>query len=987
VAPRRDLSRTPLFEVVLVLLNTPATEFELEGLRITTEPLEVNTAKFDLMLILNETSGGLAGAWEFSTDLFTAETVGRFAAHFTTLLEAAAAAPDARLADLPLTSAVELRHRLNEWNDAVQLTPPETTVQAVWEEIAAANPSRVVLTQGSAKLTCGDLNARANQLARHLRGLGVGREVAVALLMDRSCDAVIAMLAVLKAGGYFVPLNPDDPLERVSQLLDDINPGVVLIQEHFADRLPTLFAYLLAVDAESETFAEESPDDLPPLGDPDSLAYVMYTSGSTGIPKGVAVPHRAILRLVHRPNFLNVSFDDVFLQAAPLSFDASVFEIWMSLLHGSRLEIMPSGPASLAEIGETLQGAGVTIAFFTTGLFNQIVDHHPDALAGLRQLITGGEVCSVAHFRKLTTAFPGVCLIHAYGPTENTVFTSCHTVIGSAVLTKSVPIGSPITGTRILILDAQLNPVPPGVPGELYAGGAGLARGYMRKPEATAERFVPDPISGELGARLYRTGDRARWLPDGTIEFLGRLDQQVKLRGFRIECGEIEASLRLHPAVRDAVVVVHTAASGQKQLAAYVTASDAMMPEVAKLREFLAAKLPDYMVPAEFVSLRDLPLGRTGKVNRGALPAPDTVKDAVRRVGLGPRSALEFRLVRLWQEVLGVAPIGVRDGFFDLGGHSLLATRLLAEVERRLGARLSLNTLFQHGTIEAMAQAIAMGRGGEPFSPLVAIKPEGAGAPFFCVHPGGGSVLSYFALAEHFPADRPFYGLQAPGLDGEMEPLRSVETLAAAHLQAIRSAFPEGPYHLGGHSFGGSVAYEMACQLEKERQGLVGTLVILDHGAPARVQADIAGEPSPAEVLAFIGRQIGAHFGLELALSAEELSALGDEARLELFLERAKGAGIAPPGANVTMVAGLVSVYQASLYALLRYHPGPLARGLTLFRTAEFAAETTDDESAGWSALVRGPVSVCSAAGDHNTMLRAPHVASLAVTVVAQIAI
>ena len=985
VAPHRDLSRTPLSEAVFVMLNAPATEFELEGLRITAEPLEAGTAKFDLMLIVNEASGGLSGAWEFSTDLFTSETVARFAAHFTTLLEAAATTPGARLADLPLTSAAELRHRLNEWNNAAQLRPPERTVHAIWEEIAAANPSRVVLKQGSVELTRGDLNARANQLARHLRTLGVGPEVAVALMMDRSCDAVVAMLAVLKAGGYFVPLNSDDPLERVSRLLEDINPGVVLMQEHLADRLPALFAYLLAVDADSETFTEESPDDLPPLAAPDSLAYVMYTSGSTGVPKGVAVPHRAILRLMHRPNFLSVTSDDVFVQAAPLSFDASVLEIWMPLLNGSRLEIMPPGPASLAEISDTMQEAGVTIAFFTTGLFNQLVDHRPCAFGGLRQLITGGEICSVAHFQSLTTAFPNARLIHAYGPTENTVFTSCHPVSGLAVATKSVPIGRPVNATRILILDAELNPVPPGVPGELYTGGAGLARGYIRKPEATADRFVPDPISDEPGARLYRTGDRARWLPDGTIEFLGRLDQQVKLRGFRIECGEVEAALRHHPAVRDAVVVLRTAASGDKQLVAYVTTSDGTTVEAAKLREFLAARLPEYMVPADFVSLRELPLGRTGKVNRGALPAPDSVRGPVRGDGLGPRSALEFRLVRIWEEVLGAAPIGVRDGFFDLGGHSLLATRLLTEVERRLGARVSLNTLFQHGTIEAMAEAIATGRGGEPFSSLVPIKPEGTLAPFFCVHPGGGSVLSYFALAEHFPADRPFYGLQAPGLDGEMEPLRSVEALAALHVQAIRSAFPEGPYHLGGHSFGGSVAYEMACQLEKEREGLVGTLVILDHAAPARLQADTVGEPSSAEVLAFMGRQIGAHFGLDLALSAEELSALGDEARLELFLARAKDAGIAPPGANVAMVAGLVSVYQASLYALLRYHPGPWARGLALFRTAEFAAETTDDESAGWSALARGPVNVYSAQGDHNNMLRVPHVASLAAAVAAQI--
>jgi amino acid adenylation domain-containing protein len=985
VALRRDLSRVPLCEVVFAFLNTPRPVLELEGLRIAEERLDVDTAKFDLMLMMNETADGLEAVWEFSTDLFVTESVARFAAHFTTLLQAATAAPDTQLHELPLTSASELRNQVNEWNDAALLTPPETTVQKVWEQIAAADPSGVVLKQGKTEATRGELNARANRLAHYLRTVGVRPEVPVALMMDRSCDAVTAMLAVLKAGGYFVPLNPDDPLERISQLLDDIKPGVVLIQEHLADRLPTLFAYVLAVDAESETFAEESPDDLPQLNAPDSLAYVMYTSGSTGVPKGVAVPHRAILRLVHMPNFLSVRPGDVFLQAAPLSFDASVFEIWTPLLCRGRLELMPPGPASLAEIAEVMQRGGVTIAFFTTGLFNQLVDHHLDAFRGLRQLITGGEVCSVAHFQKLMTSLPGLRLIHAYGPTENTVFTSCHTVSNSGALTKTVPIGRPINGTRILILDAELNPVPTGVPGELYTGGVGLARGYLRKPDATADRFVPDPFSGVPGARLYRTGDRARWLVDGTTEFLGRLDQQIKLRGFRIECGEIEAALRRHPTVRDAAVVAHTPASGDNQLAAYVTPAEGSMPEPAKLREFLAARLPDYMVPAQFVVLSELPLGRTGKVNRAALHLPYTAEAPAQTGGLGPRSALEFRLVRIWEEVFGVVPIGVRDGFFDLGGHSLLATRLLAEVERRLDARISLNTLFQHGTIEAMADAIVTGRGGQAFSPLVAIKPEGDRPPFFCVHPGGGSVVSYFALAENFPADQPFYGLQAPGLDGKMAPLRSVEALAAMHLQAIRSVFPDGPYHLGGHSFGGSVAYEMACQLERENHGLLGTLVILDHAAPARVRADVIGEPTDAEVLAFIGRQMGAHFSVDLALSAEELSALDQDARLELFLERAKSVGIAPPGANVGMVAGLVSVYQASLYAMLRYQPGPLMHGLTLFRTPAFASETSDDESAGWAALVRGSVRVFDAEGNHNTMLRAPHVSSLAAAVAAEL--
>ncbi|MSU51933.1 MAG: non-ribosomal peptide synthetase [Opitutaceae bacterium] len=982
VVERRDLSRTPLFQVLLVLLNLPPADLALEDLEITEIPLPAETAKFELMLLLNERPEGVSGAWEFSTDLFTAETVTRFARHFTTLLEAAVTRPATRLRELPLEAPGAIRRRLDEWNVAARLPIPATTVGVEFEAAVAAHGARVALSQGAATICYDELNAKANRLAWHLRGMGVGPDVPVALMMGRSCDAIIAMLAVLKAGGFFVPLNPDDPLERVSQLLEEIQPTVVLAQDALLDRLPPLFAYVLAIDSNEAAFAEERADNPPAINTPDDLAYLMHTSGSTGTPKGIAVPHRAIVRLVARPNFMTVSADDVVLQFAPLSFDASVLEIWLPLLHGARLEVMPAGAASLAELGGALQQAGATIAWLTSGLFQQMVDHQLPAFGGLKQVLFGGDVASIAHVRKLAAAWPALRIVNAYGPTENTVFTCCYTVTSTEVLTASVPIGRPVSGTSVHIVDRFGEPVPVGVPGELVTGGAGLARGYFRQPEATTERFGPDPFSTAPGARVYRTGDRARWLQDGTIEFLGRLDQQVKLRGFRIELGEIESALRQHPAVRDAVAHVHTS-GGDKQLAAYFTTDGGDGPDATELREFLGARLPDYMVPAAFMRLAELPLGRNGKVNRRALPALDEMH-GTRVGGLGPRTPLEARLARIWQEVLDVPAVGVRDQFFELGGHSLLATKLLAEVESRLGARVSLNTLFEHGTIEAMARAIEAGPGVE-FSPLVALKPEGAAAPFFCVHPGGGSVLSYFELAAHFPTERPFYGLQAPGLDGASPPLRSVAALAAAYLAAIREKFPRGPYHLGGHSFGASVAFEMARQLEAEDATLVGTVVLLDHVAPDRARAMIDHEPTEVEALDFMAHQIGAHFGVEFPLPAAELDKRTAPERLEFFLERARAAGIAPPGTEVAAIAGLVAVYQANLHALVNYRPGELRSGLTLMRTGGFAAETADAPTAGWEKLVAGPIAVVEVSGDHNSMLRPPHVAALAVAISARL--
>jgi len=982
VATRRDLSRTPLFQVMLVLLNLPPAELALDDLRIAELPLPAETAKFELMLLLQETPGGIAGAWEFSTDLFTKETVTRFGRHLATLLEAAVERPTAPLRALPLEAPAETRRRLELWNEAARQPFPATTVAQEIEATVARAGARLALRQGERTLTYAELNAQANQLAWHLRGLGVTRDAPVALLFERSPEAVVAMLAVWKAGGFFVPLNPDDPLDRLNQLLDELQPAAVLAQEALLDRLPSLFAYVLAVDSQAAAYADERRDNPPPVTTAEDVAYVMHTSGSTGTPKGIAVPHRAIVRLVARPNFMSIAAEDAVLQYAPLSFDASVWEIWLPLVHGARLEIAPPGPASLADLGRLLQERGISAAWFTAGLFHQLIDHQLPAFAGLRQVLAGGDALSVPHVQKLASAHPHLRIINGYGPTENTVFTCCHTVRAAATLTTSVPIGRPVSGTSVWIVDAHGQPLPVGVPGELVTGGAGLARGYFRQPAATTERFVPDPFAPGTGARLYRTGDRARWLPDGSVEFLGRLDQQVKLRGFRIELGEIETALRQHPDLRDAVVQVQ-GSGAEKQLVAYFTCGAGEPPEVVALREFLGARLPDYMVPAAFVRLDQLPLGRNGKVDRRALPAPDPAL-LERAAGLGPRTPLEARLARIWADVLGLPGVGVRDQFFDLGGHSLLATRLLAEVEARLGAKVSLNLLFERGTIEAMAQALEAGTGAA-FSPLVTLKPEGSHLPFFCVHPGGGSVLSYFDLAASFPADRPFYALQAAGLDGSTPPLRSVKEMAAFYLKAIRERFPQGPYHLGGHSFGASVAFEMARHLAAEDPQLLGSLVLLDHLAPDQARASIDHEPSESEALEFMAHQIGAHFGVEFSLPAAELAWRTPAERIEYFLVRAREAGLAPPGATAAMVAGLVAVYQANLHALLEYRPGELRHDLTLVRTAGFAAATADRPTAGWEHLVRGQITLLDAGGDHNSMLRPPHVADLALRLAAQL--
>ena len=728
--PQRGAASRELFQVMFVLQTQALPPAATAGLRLSPRVVHTGTAKFDLTLDLAAGGDGLTGALEYSADLFETATVARLAGHFQVLLAGMVEDPERRVGELPLLAPDERRQVLAEWAGGASPYPRERTVHELFAEQAARRPQAVAVSLGAERLTYGELDARANRLAHHLLRLGIGPEVPVGLYLDRSLERVVALVAILKSGGVYVPIELGSPRRRLTFILAQTGATIVLTREALREDLPDDLpgVGVLCLDADGGgAVAGESAEAPATAGGPDNLAYVMYTSGSTGEPKGVGVTHRAIVRLVRDIGYASFGPGEVFLQVAPLAFDASTLEVWGPLLNGGRLALFPAGPVALEELAEVVARQGVTTLWLTAGLFHAMVEGPLAGLRGLRQLLAGGDVLSPSHVRRALAELPGCVLINGYGPTENTTFTCCHRMTRPEDVGAPVPLGRPIANTSAFVVDRAGQPSPPGIPGELWVGGDGLARGYFGRPRLTAARFVPDPF-GEPGGRLYRTGDLVRWLPDGTLEFLGRIDQQVKIRGFRIEPGEIEAALAEHPAVEAVAVVPREAVSGDRRLVAYVVARPGQALDFGALRDLVAQRLPEYMVPAAFVALPALPLTPNGKVDRRALPQPEWARIEAPTETAGPRNPTEELLVGLWAEMLGLEPgrVGVDDDFFALGGHSLLATRLVSRIREDLRAEVPLQAVFEAPTPAGLARVVLALREGPEAPPIRAVPRTGS---------------------------------------------------------------------------------------------------------------------------------------------------------------------------------------------------------------------------------------------------------------------
>jgi amino acid adenylation domain-containing protein/non-ribosomal peptide synthase protein (TIGR01720 family) len=702
IAPARDLGQTPLFQVMFMLESGQGSlARQGEGLSLTPIPVESGTAKFDLTLSLAISPEGLLGSIEYRSELFEPATIARMAGHLARLLQGVCSSPDSPLSALPLVAEGE-RATLLSWAGRTTAYPRDASLATLFEAEARVRPEATALRFGEQSLSYRELDRRANQLAHLLRKKGIRPETPVGLFTRRCPEMVIALLGILKAGGAYVPLDPDLPAARLRFLIHDAELRCVVATLGLPDdpSLPPGLVELIRLDLQANEIAAED-DARPELAlTGDSLAYILYTSGSTGVPKGVCVIQRNVVRLVMNTDYAHFGPDEVFLQLAPLSFDASTLEIWGALLHGAELVLFPLERPSLDEMADVIQASRISTLWLTAGLFNAMIDARPGALAGLRQLLVGGEALSVPHIQRALAELPDVQLINGYGPTEGTTFSACHSIV-SAEGRWSIPIGRPIANTLAYVLDPRRALALIGVPGELYLGGDGLARGYLNRAELTAERFVESPFAP--GERLYRTGDLVRWLADGTLEFLGRLDQQVKIHGHRIELGEIEATLGLLLSVRSAVVVAREDRPGDRRLVAYVVPVEGQSPTTADLRAFLRGRLPDYLVPSIFVLLDALPLTPNGKVDRRALPAPtEGDRGAAEGAFLAPRSEIEEQLAGIWAEVLRVSQVGIHDNFFEIGGDSILSIQIVARAERA-GLRITPRQLFQHQTVAELA--------------------------------------------------------------------------------------------------------------------------------------------------------------------------------------------------------------------------------------------------------------------------------------------
>lgn len=926
---------------------------------------EANNFILFTTFMMDVTTTELQVHMDYDPEQLCLEQIKAICGYYLSTLAAMVADSTARYEAFSPLSTEERQHLLVGWNATQREFPKDKCLQELFEAQANRTPEAMALVFGNRSMTYAELNQRANGLAHQLKVMGVGPDVLVGLCVERSVEMIVGMLGILKAGGAYVPLDPSYPAERLAFVLEDTRAPVLLTQSTLRPQLPETHAHVVYLDA-----TEFPAEKIHPVSgaQPHNLAYVIYTSGSTGKPKGVAIEHRSPVAFVHwaKEVFSPGELAGV-LASTSICFDLSVFEIFATLSSGGKV-ILAENALALPTLPAAQQ---VTLINTVPSAMKELL-RLQGIPASVRVVNLAGEPTSNSLVQQIYQ-LPHIEKVYdLYGPSETTTYSTftLRRVDGPAT------VGRPIANTQVYLLDPKGQPVPVGVPGEVYIGGDGLARGYLHRPELTAEKFVSDPFSSASGARLYRTGDLAKYLPDGNLEFLGRIDQQVKIRGFRVELGEIETVLRRHPKVKDAVVVARESAPGEKFLMGYVISRQHPVPTVQEMRDYMKQVLPDYMVPSRLMILDALPLTPNGKIDRRALPAPEQTQVEVSSVFVGPRDAMEQALANIWAGVLKVDRVGVQDNFFELGGHSLLAVRLFSQIKKLTGKDLPLVTLFQAPTVEKLAAILRQDGWESPWASLVPIKPGGSKPPFYCVHGVGGNILEYLDLARYMDDDQPFYGLQAIGLDGK-RPVENltVEQMATRYIEEIRALQPRGAYYLGGSSFGGSVAYEMAQQLTAAGEE-IALLAFFDTNGP--------GYPKYLPTTTAWKRRMdwwldraALHWGnLRASSGQEKLNYIGEKARRwnrQLRWKRQQlwdqvrervGQVFWPAAIKQARVVG----YRAGTV----YQPKPYSGRATLFRATEQPRGIYPDRTLGWNGLVQGGLKIYDTPGHHGAIVREP---------------
>ncbi|PZG99974.1 non-ribosomal peptide synthetase, partial [Streptomyces sp. NTH33] len=956
--PERSASRHPLFQVMLTVGDTAAGAPDLAGLEAAFLDPELRIAKFDLTFAFGErraadgSPDGLDITVEYATDLYEPRTVGLLLERTLLLLESAAADPDTAVGSIQLL-APEERQLLDTWSGPLTRAP-ELGLDGLFTGQAARSPEALALVFEDQEVTYGELDVWSNRLARYLSGRGVRPGDLVAVHVERSPHMVAAILAVLKAGAGYTMLDPQFPEERLNGVLEQVRPAALVTQSH----LPALRTDAVCVDLTREVagISAASGAGVETGGSPESVACVMFTSGSTGVPKGVAASHRALAATFVGPDYLAFGPQQTFLQCSPVSWDAFALEVFGPLLHGGVCVLQPGQHTDPHQIVELVERHEVTTLQMSASLFNHMLDEHPGVFGRIREAMTAGEAASPAHVARALETHPQLRLLNGYGPAESMGFTTTFTIEpGMAEGAASIPVGGPLSGKHAYVLDGNLELVPPGVPGELYVAGHGLAHGYIGQPGLSADRFVANPY-GPAGSRMYRTGDLARWNKQGALEYLGRGDQQIKLRGFRIEPGEIEAALTSHPDVRQAAAVVREDRPGDKRLVVYVVGEVA--DTVALLRH-TAARLPEYMVPAAIVALDELPRTVNGKLDRRALPAPHPT---ALFDGRAPRNPAEEILCGLFADTLALPAVTIDDHFFHRGGHSLLATRLISRIRTVWDTRVTIRDLFQSPTPALLAEHIAAGSGGNPLDTVLPIR-AAAGrdadtAPLFCVHAVSGVSWGYAGLLPHLGTDRPLIALQARRLGGTEDAPASIEEMADDYLAEIRKVQPHGPYHLLGWSFGGLVAHAVAARLEAAGEE-VALLALLDsYPLPDGFRApEIDGRHVLTALLGSRGESVPVRCADGVPDIAELAEALRQSDRVLAGLEHAQAAVV-------------VAATLDNLRMRYRYVPDVRFGGDALFFDAT-GTPAAQSGAAAWAPYVAGRVEEFAVDCEHARMTEA----------------
>ncbi|QTA91522.1 Non-ribosomal peptide synthetase [Desulfonema magnum] len=988
----RDMSRSPLFDILVIMQNNEAADLSLPELRIETLEQDFPISKFDLTFEFWEREDILVKL-KYNTDLFREDRIKRMGTHFQTLTDSILKNADQPVCRLNMLTQDEQNLVVYQFNDTVRDYPIDKTVTDLIENQVEKTPDSTAVIFEDQQLTYRELNTRANQLSYHLKNLGAGPEVLIGICAERSLEMIVGIYGILKTGSAYVPLDPDYPSERLGFMIRDAGISLLLTQKHLAHRFSMGDIQIICLDTDGPAIAQLCEDNPIRHVSPDSPAYVVYTSGTTGQPKGVINTYLGLTnQLCWRQEFFNLTPSDSVLQKTPFSFDNSIWEMFWPLIAGARSVLAkPGGQKDSAYLVRLIIRHKITTIHFVPSMLRVFLETPALELClGLKRCFSGGEPLSADLQEKFFTRLK-IPLYNLYGQSEAAMNTTCWLCRQDSHQRGRIPIGRPISNIRIYILGQNMLPQPIGVPGEIYIGGRGIASGYLNRPGLDAEKFVSDPFSPDSESLLYRTGDNGCWLPDGNIEFTGRNDEQVKIRGYRIELQEIRLCLLNHEAVRESVVVVRDF-DENKELVAYVVPTDPDKDFISdQIREHLKKTLPDYMVPSYVIQLAELPVTPNGKVDKNALPGPLEMETVREKEYIAPRYESERKLADIWQDILKVRKIGIRDNFFELGGHSLKAARMVNRIHKAFDVEINLGAFFISPTVEEMARQIHLKvsdhqKTPETFTPLACLQPNGERPPLFFIHIARGDVFCYAELSRQIGSDYPFYGLRAFGIEPGTSSLTHVEDMAAKYIESIRAVYPHGPYVIGGHSGGGRIAFEMAQQISEAGES-VPLLIFIDAFAP-----DYFGS-TRADMWEYIMTVYRDMFDLDILSYYTEIRGISDkiedirqdfeslshEDMLNVLWQCRKKAGLLLSDVDTALQYRIFKLQIDGRLSRFKYKPLSYSGQIVLFRATEnLTINQTDDETLGWNRHV-SHIRIHDIPGaDHITIVNLPYVKILA---------